>query len=74
MKDAEHREWSWGASVSELDGRYLFLYVSRDTARVRIFLLVSRIMSFTSGRFRKIYSGWQTCKKTKSAKTSSGRS
>ncbi|KAH0836753.1 prolyl oligopeptidase [Lanmaoa asiatica] len=33
MKDAEHREWMWGPSVSELDGRYLFLTVSRDTAR-----------------------------------------
>ncbi|KAF8448942.1 prolyl oligopeptidase [Boletus edulis BED1] len=33
MKDAEHREWMWGTSVSELDGRYLFLSVSRDTAR-----------------------------------------
>jgi len=33
MKDAEHREWMWGPSISELDGRYLFLSVSRDTAR-----------------------------------------
>ncbi|KAF8548935.1 hypothetical protein OG21DRAFT_1422158 [Imleria badia] len=33
MKDAEHREWMWGTSISELDGRYLFLSVSRDTAR-----------------------------------------
>ncbi|KAF9224006.1 hypothetical protein BS17DRAFT_795584 [Gyrodon lividus] len=33
MKDAEHREWMWGTSVSELDGKYLFLSVSRDTAR-----------------------------------------
>ena len=37
IKDAEHREWMWATSVSELDGRYLFLTVSRDTARVRIF-------------------------------------
>lgn len=34
IKDAEHREWMWGTSISELDGRYLFLSVSRDTARV----------------------------------------
>ncbi|KIK99823.1 hypothetical protein PAXRUDRAFT_30278 [Paxillus rubicundulus Ve08.2h10] len=33
MRDAEHREWMWGASVSELDGKYVFLSVSRDTAR-----------------------------------------
>ncbi|KAN0088402.1 Prolyl oligopeptidase, N-terminal beta-propeller domain containing protein, partial [Tylopilus felleus] len=33
IKDAEHREWMWATSVSELDGRYLFLTVSRDTAR-----------------------------------------
>jgi hypothetical protein len=41
MKDAEHREWMWGASVSVLDGKYLFLSVSRDTARVCIFLFIS---------------------------------
>ncbi|KAG9313061.1 prolyl oligopeptidase [Chiua virens] len=33
VKDAEHREWMWATSISELDGRYLFLGVSRDTAR-----------------------------------------
>ncbi|KAH7890841.1 prolyl oligopeptidase [Phlebopus sp. FC_14] len=33
MKDAEHPEWMWGTSVSELDGRYVFLSVARDTAR-----------------------------------------
>ncbi|EGN96818.1 hypothetical protein SERLA73DRAFT_124603 [Serpula lacrymans var. lacrymans S7.3] len=33
IKDAEHPEWMWGASVSEVDGRYLVLYVSRDTAK-----------------------------------------
>lgn len=37
MKDSEHGEWMWAASISELDGRYLFLSVSRDTARVCIF-------------------------------------
>ena len=46
MKDAEHREWMWGPSISELDGRYLFLSVSRDTARVCVFLLPS-IVSFS---------------------------
>ncbi|KIJ65569.1 hypothetical protein HYDPIDRAFT_174977 [Hydnomerulius pinastri MD-312] len=33
MKNAEHPEWMWGTTVSELDGRYLFLSVARDTAR-----------------------------------------
>lgn len=33
VKDAEHPEWMWGAEVSELDGRYLYLSVVRDTAR-----------------------------------------
>ncbi|KAH7907477.1 prolyl oligopeptidase [Hygrophoropsis aurantiaca] len=32
VKDAEHPEWMWGASVSEVDGKYLYLDVSRDTA------------------------------------------
>ncbi|KAH7926038.1 hypothetical protein BV22DRAFT_1128529 [Leucogyrophana mollusca] len=33
MKDAEHPEWMWGASVSEVDGKYLYLDVVRDTAK-----------------------------------------
>ncbi|KAI6114866.1 prolyl oligopeptidase [Pisolithus croceorrhizus] len=33
VKDAEHPEWLWEASVSELDGRYLYMSVVRDTAR-----------------------------------------
>lgn len=40
MKDSEHPEWMWATTISELDGRYLFLTVSRDTARVCIFLSV----------------------------------
>jgi prolyl oligopeptidase len=35
MKDPEHPEWMWGTGISEVDGRYLELYASRDTARVR---------------------------------------
>lgn len=34
MKDAEHPEWMWGASISEVDGRYLFLDIVRDTGKV----------------------------------------
>ena len=33
-KDDEHPEWMWAAEVSELDGKYLTLYSSRDTSRV----------------------------------------
>lgn len=33
MKDAEHPEWMWGASVSEVDGRYLFLDIVQDTGK-----------------------------------------
>lgn len=33
LRDAEHPEWMWEASVSELDGRYLYMSVVRDTAR-----------------------------------------
>ena len=54
IKDAENREWMWGTSISELDGRYLFLSVYRDTARVCIFFL-RLIVSFTwtGGRAQK---------------------
>ena len=34
MRDAEHPTYMWGASVSEVDGRYLYLYTSKDTSRV----------------------------------------
>ena len=33
-KDDSNPEWFWGAEVSEEDGRYLILYVSKDTSRV----------------------------------------
>ncbi|KAI0922051.1 hypothetical protein AcV5_000515 [Taiwanofungus camphoratus] len=32
-KDDEHPEWMWATQVSELDGRYLLLSISRDSAR-----------------------------------------
>ena len=35
MKDPEHPDWMWTAGISELDGRYLELYVSKDSSRVR---------------------------------------
>jgi hypothetical protein len=34
MKDAEHPEWMWGTSISEVDGRYLFLDIVKDTGKV----------------------------------------
>lgn len=36
LKDPEHPDWMWSASVSELDGRYLVLYINKDSARVRV--------------------------------------
>ncbi|CAE6439737.1 unnamed protein product [Rhizoctonia solani] len=33
MKDDDHPSYMWGAQVTSPDGRYLILYVSRDTAR-----------------------------------------
>ena len=57
IKDAENREWMWEASISELDGRYLFLSVTRDTARVCIFpsefLRVIVSFTLTGGRAQK---------------------
>lgn len=34
LKDVEHPEWMWGASISEVDGRYLFIDIVKDTGRV----------------------------------------
>ncbi|GBE79106.1 hypothetical protein SCP_0203030 [Sparassis crispa] len=33
LRDDLHPEWMWGAGVTEVDGRYLMLTISRDTAR-----------------------------------------
>ena len=33
MKDEANPTWMWAAAVSDPDGRYLTLYISRDTAR-----------------------------------------
>jgi hypothetical protein len=35
MENPDQPEWYWNAGVSEVDGRWLELTVSRDTARVR---------------------------------------
>ena len=35
MEDRSHPQYMWGAGISEIDGKYLELYVSRDTSRVR---------------------------------------
>ena len=35
LKDETHPEWMWHMQVSEVDGRYLILSISRDTAPVR---------------------------------------
>jgi hypothetical protein len=42
MKNPEEPEWMWGASVSEVDGRWLMLYASRDTSRVGVALAAFR--------------------------------
>lgn len=34
MKDDQNPEWMWSVDVSEEDGKYLFLYILRDTSRV----------------------------------------
>ena len=39
MKDASNRDWMWSTQISETDGRYLILYVSKDTSRVCASLL-----------------------------------
>lgn len=36
IKDPEHPDWMWTTSVSEVDGRYLELYITKDSSRVRM--------------------------------------
>lgn len=33
-KDESEPEWFWGADVTEDDGRYLMMSISKDTSRV----------------------------------------
>jgi len=33
VKDDENPEWMWSADISEVDGRYLILYINKDTDR-----------------------------------------
>jgi hypothetical protein len=40
MKNPDQPEWLWGVAVSEVDGRWLELHVSRDTSRVRFPMLL----------------------------------
>ena len=34
-KDESNPTWMWGTEVTEVDGRYLMLSVTKDTSRVR---------------------------------------
>ena len=43
LKDPEHADWMWSTSVSEVDGRYLQVIVSKDSSRVRTLLSRSGI-------------------------------
>jgi prolyl oligopeptidase len=35
LKDSEHPDWQWAVGISEIDGRYLELNISKDTNKVR---------------------------------------
>jgi hypothetical protein len=35
IKDPEHPDWMWSTSITEIDGRYLELCISKDSSRVR---------------------------------------
>jgi len=39
MKNPSQPEWLWGAVISEVDGRWLELYISRDTSRKNLLWL-----------------------------------
>jgi len=38
MENPEHRDWTFGTQISELDGKYLILYSECDTSRVSYFI------------------------------------
>jgi len=46
MKDDENPEWIWGVDISEVDGRYLALYIAKDTAMVRFQYFPSLLISY----------------------------
>ena len=34
-KDETNPTWMWGTEITEVDGRYLMLTITKDTSRVR---------------------------------------
>ena len=55
IKNSDQPEWLWGAGISEVDGRWLELYISRDSSRVCF--SVPLVFSLTRTGDRKIYFG-----------------
>jgi hypothetical protein len=41
MENPDQQEWMCDAAVSEVDGRWLELYISRDTSRVWLSILLA---------------------------------
>lgn len=41
LKDPSNPEWMWAAEVSEVDGRYLLVSISKDTSRVSFSVVIS---------------------------------
>lgn len=70
MKDASNREYMWHPHTT-LDGRYLALYITKDTSRVRLYESVGGIELTTPTR--KTFSGLQISQIMKSVRTSSGQ-
>lgn len=63
MKDASNRDWMWGTQVSEVDGKYVALYVNKDTSRVR----TRPTMTMPNNQralIRNIFFGFLTCTRT----------
>jgi prolyl oligopeptidase len=36
MKDDQNPEWLWSVDFDEVEGKYLALYIVKDTSRVRL--------------------------------------
>ena len=58
MKDPEHPEWQWTVEISEVDGRYMALYIQKDTSKVCLFFRRSMDEDFSNRLLLQKYLLW----------------
>ena len=74
VKDDAHPDWMWHMEVSEVDGRYLILSVTQDTARVCAHAKSAycSLISVLCWSARKISCGSRTLRRTRLDRASNG--